>query len=110
VFDGLQAHPLADAPPVRRVLITLGTAPYDFSRLVRSIVATLPDGVEVVWQLGATEAGGLPGRVHTSMPHADLVREMAAADVVLSHAGVGSALAALSVGRCPVWSHAGPSR
>jgi UDP-N-acetylglucosamine transferase subunit ALG13 len=102
VFDGLQAQPLVDAPPVRRVLVTLGTAPYDFSRLVRSLVTALPDGIEVVWQLGATRASGLPGRVHTSMPHADLVREMAVADVVVSHAGVGSALAALSVGRCPV--------
>lgn len=102
VFDGLHAEPLADAPPVRRVFVTLGTAPYDFSRLVRRLAAALPDGVEVVWQLGATKASGLPGRVHASLPHAELVLEMAAADVVLSHAGVGSALAALSVGRCPV--------
>jgi len=102
VFDGLQVASLAEPRPVRRVFVTLGTAPYDFSRLVRRLVATLPHGVEVVWQLGATVAGDLPGRVHTSLSHADLVGEMSVADVVVSHAGVGSALTALSVGRWPV--------
>ena len=102
VFDGLEPAPAREPAPLRRVVVTLGTSPFPFTRLVRRLLQVLPPQVQVLWQVGPTPVGPLPGRVVTSLPHEDLVAEMRAADVVVSHAGVGSALTALSVGRCPV--------
>jgi UDP-N-acetylglucosamine transferase subunit ALG13 len=102
VFDGLEAVPVPAPQPVRRVLVSLGTSPFPFTRLVRRLAAVLPAHVEVVWQVGSTPVGELPGRVVTTLGHDDLVSEMHAADVVVCHAGVGSALTALATGRSPV--------
>lgn len=103
VFDGMEGVERGRSRPVTKVLVTLGTSPFAFGRLVTRLRQVLPPAAEIVWQLGATPVdAGLPGRVVTTMTHEQLVAEMAAADVVVSHAGVGSALTALSVGRCPV--------
>ena len=102
VFDAAAAVPVDPAPPLRRVLVTLGTMRFPFALLVQRLRAVLPPDVDIVWQTGGTRADDVPGRVHGSLAHADLTAEMAAADVVVSHAGVGSALTALSAGRCPV--------
>jgi len=102
VFDGLEAVDVPDPQPVRRVLVTLGTSPFPFTRLVRRLAAVLPAQADVIWQVGSTPVGRLPGRVLTTLGHDDLVAEMHAADVVVCHAGVGSALTALAMGRIPV--------
>jgi len=102
VFDGIEPVAVPDPGPVRRVLVSLGTSPFPFTRLVRRLLEVLPAQAEVLWQVGPTPVGELPGRVVSSLSHDDLVGEMRAADVVVCHAGVGSALTALSVGRCPV--------
>lgn len=103
VFGGMEGVERGRGRPVSKILVTLGTSPFAFPRLVARLRQVLSPSVEVVWQLGATPAAaGLPGRVVTTMTHGQLVTEMAAADVVVSHAGVGSALTALSLGRCPV--------
>ena len=102
VFDGVEPAPAPDVAQVRRVLVSLGTSPFPFTRVVRRLLEVLPAQAEVLWQVGSTSVGQLPGRVVTALPHDDLVAEMTAADVVVCHAGVGSALTALSVGRCPV--------
>ena len=102
VFDGFEPVHVTDPRPVRRVLVSLGTSPYPFVRLVRRLAEVLPPQVEVVWQVGSTPVGRLSGRVVTTMGHDDLVAEMHAADVVVSHAGVGSALTAMAMGRAPV--------
>jgi UDP-N-acetylglucosamine transferase subunit ALG13 len=102
VFD---AFAPVDAPlgrPLRSVVVTLGTIPYDFRALVDRLLAILPADVEVLWQTGATDVSDLPITAEALMPADELDRRVAEADVVVAHAGTGSALSALEVGRCPV--------
>jgi UDP-N-acetylglucosamine transferase subunit ALG13 len=87
---------------VRRVLITLGTIPYPFPRLVKRLSDIVPGDVELEWQTGATETDGLRGGVNRTMPASDFGRALREADVVVAHAGTGSALDALDAGRCPI--------
>ncbi len=62
----------------------------------------LPEGVEVTWQTGSTPVDGLPIEARPGVPSEELGAEFAASDVVITHAGVGLSLLALSSGRCPV--------
>ncbi len=89
---------------VRRVFVTLGTIkPYAFDRLVRHLAALLPPEVEVVWQLGITQAPpGLRGTVHQFMSSTEFAEETRRADVVVTHAGVGSVIGLIESGIFPV--------
>jgi UDP-N-acetylglucosamine--N-acetylmuramyl-(pentapeptide) pyrophosphoryl-undecaprenol N-acetylglucosamine transferase len=73
-------------------------------RLVEQLNQQLPDDAEVVWQLGHTPAiPNMKGvRVEQFISHNELADAMAAADVVVCHAGVGSALTAMAAGRFPI--------
>lgn len=104
VFDGF-------APEVRlrpsgatfRVVVTLGTMKkYGFRRLVERIVPALPVGCDVLWQTGATDVSGLGIEATPWVSPAQLGDALQRADVVIAHAGVGSALAALDAGLRPV--------
>ncbi|MGY1812817.1 glycosyltransferase [Blastococcus sp. SYSU D00820] len=98
---------------VIRVVVTVGTAAeFPFSRLVERLVPLLAeDGelaavtgrpVEVLWQTGCTPTDHLPITATPFLPGDELTAAMAAADLVVSHAGAGSALAALGAGRRPL--------
>jgi UDP-N-acetylglucosamine transferase subunit ALG13 len=102
VFDGFEAVTLGAAPPVRRVVVTLGMNTYGFRRLVERLVAVLPEGADVLWQTGVTDVTGLPIRASALVPEHELVAAMRDADVVVAHAGAGSALAALGAGHRPL--------
>jgi UDP-N-acetylglucosamine--N-acetylmuramyl-(pentapeptide) pyrophosphoryl-undecaprenol N-acetylglucosamine transferase len=105
VLDGwASAAPPAsqEPPPIRRVVVTLGTIPYGFRRLLERLLAILPPDAEVTWQTGVTDVAGLPLEAHPQLPAAELEAAMRDADVVVAHAGTGSALTALGVGRCPL--------
>ena len=85
------------------LLVTLGTIrPYRFDALVDSVAALLRPGDEVTWQLGATTRDDLPGTVVENLSREDLTTIAAASDVVISHAGVGTALDLLDLGVRPV--------
>lgn len=101
VFDGFAAVLL---PPrlLRRVVVTLGTMDQGFRRLLERLVAILPPATEVLWQTGATPTEGLGIRGHRLLPAPVIAAAMREADVVVAHAGCGSALTALKAGRCPV--------
>jgi UDP-N-acetylglucosamine transferase subunit ALG13 len=90
------------APRVRSVVVSLGTSPYGFRRLVQRLTAILPPDVEVLWQTGATDVSGLGIDARAHVPSAELRAAIERADVVVSHAGTGAALAALEAGRCPI--------
>jgi UDP-N-acetylglucosamine--N-acetylmuramyl-(pentapeptide) pyrophosphoryl-undecaprenol N-acetylglucosamine transferase len=60
-----------------------------------------PDA-EILWQVGATDTTGLGITAHDRIPALELKQAIQNADLVVSHAGVGSALSALDAGRCPV--------
>jgi UDP-N-acetylglucosamine--N-acetylmuramyl-(pentapeptide) pyrophosphoryl-undecaprenol N-acetylglucosamine transferase len=102
VLDGYAPVPQAAPPELRRVVVTLGTIPYGFRRLLERMLAVLPAGVEVTWQTGVTDVAGLPIAARAELPGDELDAAIAAADVVVAHAGTGSALAALNAGRCPL--------
>jgi UDP-N-acetylglucosamine--N-acetylmuramyl-(pentapeptide) pyrophosphoryl-undecaprenol N-acetylglucosamine transferase len=104
VFDDFMADPrLGPQGDLRRVVVTLGTSTlYGFRRLVERMIAILPEGVEVVWQTGVTDVSGLAIASRPYVPAAELDQAICDADVIVTHAGTGSALSALEAGRCPV--------
>jgi UDP-N-acetylglucosamine transferase subunit ALG13 len=103
VFDGFQAvQGATPAGGLRRAVVTLGTAAeFPFRRLLDAAVPLL-EGVDTLWQTGGTSTAGLPIDASPWLPAAELEGALEAADVVITHAGVGSALTALRSGRCPV--------
>ncbi len=119
VFDGYE--PVGHEPialpwvpgGVVRVVVTVGAATeYPFRRLFEHLVPLLAErgglaqatglGVEVLWQTGDTPVGDLAIRATPVLPAAELAAALGAADIVISHAGTGSALAALNAGRYPI--------
>lgn len=95
-------NPIRTIRPLK-MLVTLGTIqPYRFDRLIDRIVDISIPGDEIIWQLGHTRRAGLVGEVHELMPTDELLRHAQDADVVLTHAGVGTILQMLDHGVSPV--------
>jgi UDP-N-acetylglucosamine--N-acetylmuramyl-(pentapeptide) pyrophosphoryl-undecaprenol N-acetylglucosamine transferase len=104
IFDAFVAEPLPVPPPVRKVVVTLGTHQrYTFPRLLNRLVELLPPTCEVLWQVGATVIDKMPAGARRQVPIPEMRQAMREADVVISHAGVGSALAAMQAGRRAVY-------
>ncbi|GGK80518.1 glycosyltransferase [Mangrovihabitans endophyticus] len=100
IFDAFEAVPVAHPRPVRKVVVTLGTHErFTFPRLLRRLVEILPPDLEVLWQVGATRIDRMPPGARDQVPVTEMQQAMREADVVVSHAGVGSALAAMHAGR-----------
>ena len=99
VLDGLDVTTRPVPRQVRSVLVTLGTIrPFRFDRLVDSVAAALPAGVDVTWQLGCTTRDDLPGEVHAELPATRMQELFETSDLVISHAGVASALQLAAAG------------
>jgi UDP-N-acetylglucosamine--N-acetylmuramyl-(pentapeptide) pyrophosphoryl-undecaprenol N-acetylglucosamine transferase len=103
VFDGFASGAPKQLPDRRlRVLVTLGTnQAFGFQRLVSRLVEMVPE-VEIRWQVTESDVRHAPLHARTAVTWSDLVSDHAWADVVVAHAGVGSALVALRAGRHPV--------
>jgi UDP-N-acetylglucosamine transferase subunit ALG13 len=122
VFDGYESVALAREPDaVLQVVVTVGAATqYPFHRLFEHLVPLLaPEGelarvtglqVEVLWQTADTPVDDLPIQATPALPAAELGAALAKADIVISHAGTGSALAALNAGRYPILAVRDPAR
>jgi UDP-N-acetylglucosamine--N-acetylmuramyl-(pentapeptide) pyrophosphoryl-undecaprenol N-acetylglucosamine transferase len=105
LLDEYEPELALDLAPRRglRIFVTLGTIrPYTMERLVSTVQGLLREGDSVTWQLGATPDIGLPGRVRDYMSAKEFEAECREADVVVTHAGVGSLLALLDMGKRPV--------
>ena len=102
VFDGFKVEPVNERPITRAVVTLGGNGDFGFRRLVESAHRALPDDTRVLWQTGSTDASGLGIDAVPSVSSATLSAELTAADVVIGHAGTGTALAALSAGKVPV--------
>jgi UDP-N-acetylglucosamine--N-acetylmuramyl-(pentapeptide) pyrophosphoryl-undecaprenol N-acetylglucosamine transferase len=100
VFDGFQAVAVG-ARLVTRVVVTVGME-RSFRRLIERVAHILPPDVEVLWQTGPTPIEGLGLEARPFVAASGLDQAMREADVVVAHAGCGSALAALRAGRYPV--------
>jgi UDP-N-acetylglucosamine--N-acetylmuramyl-(pentapeptide) pyrophosphoryl-undecaprenol N-acetylglucosamine transferase len=98
------AHDVANmARTTRRVFVTLGTIkPYRFDRLIDLVLSAIRPGDEVVWQYGITDRSDLPGVASSQMSASAFSEAVSWADVVVSHAGVGSLLSILDSGKYPV--------
>lgn len=116
VFDAYEPEPATNTGSgtgTVRVVVTVGTATeFTFRRLFDRLwpllaedgpVATaLGRPVEVLWQTGGTPTEGLPITATPFLPASELAAAVAAADIVVSHAGTGSALAALNARKYPL--------
>jgi UDP-N-acetylglucosamine--N-acetylmuramyl-(pentapeptide) pyrophosphoryl-undecaprenol N-acetylglucosamine transferase len=104
VFDAFEPTDSTRASTtITKVVVSLGTyRGYDFGRLVRRLLAILPADAEVLWQTGDTDMTpfGIAGAY--AIPEHELLAAMKRADVVVAHAGVGTALAAFEIGKRPV--------
>lgn len=90
-------------PGLDRVVVTTGTIrPYGFRRLFERLAAVLPSDAEVLWQTGATDLSGLDIEGRDRVPSAELEAAMQDADVVIAHAGTGTAMTAFELGVAPV--------
>ncbi|WP_035782175.1 glycosyltransferase [Arthrobacter sp. H14] len=107
LFDGFTATDVAHSDRVQRVVVTLGTMRnFGFRRAVTSLLRVLPDILEseseVLWQTGCTDVSGLGITSQDTLPTEELRTAIASADLVVAHAGVGSALTALESGHRPL--------
>lgn len=100
VFEGFEPV-TGDQRVVRRVVVTIGME-RAFRRLIERVLTILPNDVEVLWQTGPTPVNDLPIQASPFVAAADLDAAMRAADVVIAHAGCGSAIAALRAGKLPI--------
>jgi UDP-N-acetylglucosamine transferase subunit ALG13 len=83
------------------ILVTVGSSTFPFDRLLRAVDA-LPRDEELVVQHGASGVRPAGARCVEFLPFDDLAALVRQARVVVTHAGVGSILLALSNGRHPV--------
>jgi UDP-N-acetylglucosamine--N-acetylmuramyl-(pentapeptide) pyrophosphoryl-undecaprenol N-acetylglucosamine transferase len=87
---------------IQRVVVTLGSQTYGFRRLLEALLRVLPIGADILWQTGHTDTSGLGIDAVGFLPADDLLESMGKADLVVAHAGVGSALAAMQAGHAPL--------
>lgn len=108
LFDGFGAAAAPVVTPLaRRVVVTLGTMrTYPFrsavERLVQVLPAVLAPDAEVLWQVGVTPSSDLGIDGHDLVDATTMRAAVQQADLVIAHAGIGSALTALDAGLCPV--------
>lgn len=101
-MDSFEVVPSKRPTPVRKLFVTVGTIqPYTFERLFSRVSEQFPH-LSISWQTGPVDGQRLSGRVRSSMSRTELLGEMKDADAVIAHAGVGSILSALQVGKVPV--------
>lgn len=92
-----------ELPERPKIFVTLGTIhPYRFDSLVHSVMAAGIADDRTIWQLGVTEIDGLPGNVNKFMGPNSFYRAAKSADLVISHAGVGTVLGLMELGIHPI--------
>jgi UDP-N-acetylglucosamine--N-acetylmuramyl-(pentapeptide) pyrophosphoryl-undecaprenol N-acetylglucosamine transferase len=103
VHDEFEPGPEREVDALRRVVVSVGTIrPYGFRRLLERLLEVLPDDAEVLWQTGETDVAGLPVAANRTVPGPVFEAAVRDADVVIAHAGTGTAITAFEQGRFPV--------
>jgi UDP-N-acetylglucosamine transferase subunit ALG13 len=70
--------------------------------LIDAALRAVPNASEIIWQTGSTDTSDLPIKAHVTLTRAELDDALDWCDVVIAHAGVGSAMSALDRGKCPI--------
>jgi UDP-N-acetylglucosamine transferase subunit ALG13 len=104
VLDGYEIVNTEDDTVLKKIVVSVGSSEtYGFRRLLERMVDVLRDvDAEVLWQTGPTDTSGLPIEARPTVPAVEMQRALREADVVVSHAGTGSALTALEAGKWPM--------
>ncbi len=104
VFDGFETVKL-DNPPkkIRRAVVSVGTMEdYSFREFFVRLATYLKDADSVLWQTGSTDVSDLNIDGKEVVPAHELEQAMREADVVIAHAGTGTALTSLRMGKKPI--------
>lgn len=102
VLDEFVPQTTAEIPTELKVVVALGTLPFRFDRLVEAVKRSVVPTWSITWQTGPMDYGQLPGTVHSVLSASEFAEMCRDADLVISHSGVGTALAALEAGKHPV--------
>lgn len=104
VFDIYECTEAPSGRPLQKVVVTIGTLDFSFRRLLDRLKQILPKGTNVVVQAGpdSSRVDWPKARVEGMMAPDELSSLMEQADVVVTHAGVGSALMAFEAGKSPI--------
>jgi UDP-N-acetylglucosamine--N-acetylmuramyl-(pentapeptide) pyrophosphoryl-undecaprenol N-acetylglucosamine transferase len=103
VHDEFEAGPHRTVTGIDRLVVTVGTIrPFGFRRLIERLLTIIPESAEVLWQTGSTDVSDLPIEGRKSVPGSELRVAMEQADVVVAHAGTGTALTAFELGVSPL--------
>lgn len=103
VFDSFKPDITVEAARLQRVVVTLGTLEnFPFRKVLERMIQILPPEIEVLWQTGCTTVQDLGINARPMVPEPEFTTALTSADVVVAHAGVGSALSALESGKIPI--------
>ena len=104
VFDGFTAEKLASPPTrIRRAVVSVGTMEdYGFRDFIVKLAGYLASAESVLWQTGATDVHDLNIDGKEVVPAHEIENAMRDADVVVAHAGTGTALTSLRMGKFPI--------
>ncbi|WP_169914642.1 glycosyltransferase [Rhodococcoides yunnanense] len=103
ILDSWVSNPNPILGRPRKIFVTVGSIrPYRFDRAIDAVLKILAADDEVVWQLGATKRTDLPGEIRDQITPAEFLRNATEADVVITHAGVGTVMEMLDLNIAPV--------
>ena len=104
VFEGFSSEKLQEPPKkIRRAVVSVGTMEdYSFREFFVKLARFLIDADEVLWQTGSTDVTGLNIDGKEVVPAREIEQAMREADVVIAHAGTGTALTSLRMGKRPI--------
>ncbi|MFT3944485.1 MAG: glycosyltransferase [Ancrocorticia sp.] len=104
ILSAVHSEPSTTVRRPERLFVTLGTIQgYRFDSVIDAVLASGYANEQTVWQLGDTSrADHLPGTVHDYMEPSEFLAAARSADVVVTHAGVGTLMELLSMGIYPV--------
>jgi UDP-N-acetylglucosamine transferase subunit ALG13 len=84
------------------IFVTVGTNEARFDRLLNAVAALPPTDEEIVVQYGSSIVRPANATLHEFLPFERIVDHVRRARIVVTHAGVGSIIVALSNGKHPI--------
>jgi UDP-N-acetylglucosamine--N-acetylmuramyl-(pentapeptide) pyrophosphoryl-undecaprenol N-acetylglucosamine transferase len=103
VFDDFRSFTVPQVSQIKRIVVSFGMHKgFSFRRPLERLVKSIPEGVDVLWQVGDTDTSGLNIDSFRSLPASDLTQAMTESDIVITHAGMGSVISALTTGKRPI--------